>query len=723
VRYDIPVRAMAAGLALGLLLTPLAVAPAGAQEVDGAVTIKLLGQPVAAAPDDRLGLELRVSNGTDAPLDGFVLSIAAYGAVESRSELHTTFGSLPAEAVASSYSNDDHADERVLPGETVDVVVDDPIATLVSLRDETVSGVYPLTVTLLSSDGIAVLDSLTTFLLYYPAAPDVPLTFVLVVPVNGVPAEGPDGVFRPDANGLWPLEDALARDGWLSALTGALDRWAGGRGAHLGLAPTPRLVEEVAHLADGFRRGDGDEVVDVPASDAVPKAAAEILDRLREILGRRGVQPLLTPYSFPDLPALARGSDELLVQEQVQVGQNVINELLEADVQPRWLFPSAGRLDPLSLRQLALNRSARRTFFSEGALEEAADPAQSGCPGANLTLTFACPVAVPNPSTGAEVVGYQADQAVQERLAALAQGGDSRLDLQELFAETAMIHAELPGQPERVVHATVPSLWHPSKRLISSLLRGLARAPWLETATPSRGLRLAAPPEPRRLRQALPPLQNDPGEALLAAIQEAGDSVESFATINPPEGLIQRLRRAVLTAQSRTWWTDPALTARGADYATAAEDAAMAELGKISVVAAEQVTMTSREAEIPLAVYNDTLYPVRIRIHLVSPNLTFESDTIEAIFEPGGDRLPRAVSATARTSGIFTLTINAETPDGRITFGTTDVTIRSTEFNRIALGLTLGALVFLIAFYAAKAVRRKRGGAGESDGRATGAGA
>jgi hypothetical protein len=55
------------------------------------------------------------------------------------------------------------------------------------------------------------------------------------------------------------------------------------------------------------------------------------------------------------------------------------------------------------------------------------------------------------------------------------------------------------------------------------------------------------------------------------------------------------------------------------------------------------------------------------------------------------------------------LTINTQTPDGELTFGTTVIEIRSTEFNRIALALTLGALVFLILFYGAKAVRRRRG--------------
>lgn len=707
----------AAVVALGLLLslTHDVSRPrrAAAQETVEGVSIKLLGQPVSAEPDDPLGLRLRISNDTAEALEGFGLSIAAYDLVGSRSELHSTFDSTPATAVASSYRKEYPA-ATLGAGTTRDVVVDDPISTLVSLRDETESGVYPITVTLFTADGTTALDSLTTFLLYYPTVPEVPLNFVLVLPLNAVPSEGPDGVFHPDVGGHWPLELAVRRGGWLRDTVDALDRWAGGEGLHLAVAPTPRLVEEVGHLSEGFRRGDGDEVTEIPASEPPAKAAAVTVAKLKEVLGRFGVQPLLTPYSFPDLPALARASEQNLDQEQVQVGQSVLNEVLDLDLQARWLFPPAGRLDPASLKQLALNRSATRTFFSEGALEEPLDPATTGCPpGPVVTLTFACPVAVPNPSTGGDVVGYLADQGVQDRFAALAQGGNSRLDLQELFAETAMVHAELPGQPNRILHGAVPSLWHPPGRLMDALLRGLARAPWLDTATPSRGLRVATEPQPRRLRHSLPPLQNDPGPALLEIVETAGNTVTSFGTINPPEALVRRLNRAVLAAQSRTWWTDPGLIERGAGYATAAEEGALAELRKISVEAAEQVTMTSREEEIPLTVFNDADYPVRVRIQLSSPSLSFESDAIEATFQPGGARLPGGLSVTAESSGVFRMTINAQTPDGELTFGSRVITIRSTEFNRIALGLTFGALVFLILFYTAKGIRRRRRGTGQ----------
>jgi uncharacterized protein DUF6049 len=698
--------AIAAALALAAWL-PSALWQAGdarAQELPG-VRLKLVAQPVWARPGDHLDLKFRLYNDTEETLEGFGLAIAAYDRRTSRSDLHETFGSIPGTAARSSYTKA-YPETNVPAGSTRDIEVKDPIATLVSLAGQTESGVYPLTISLFDASGATLLDFVTTDLLFYPSEPEVPLDVVLALPLNSVPTESPDGVFRPDSTGRVPLEDAVGPDGWLAETVAALERWSGRKQLRLGVAPTPRLMEELQHLAAGYERADGAGTREVEADGQVPRAAASILDSLGEIMSRPGVQPLLTPYAFPDLPSLAGAPDQLLTQDQVRVGQTTIKEALGLDLDPRWLFAPAGRLDPAALRQLLAGSYGRRTFFSPGSIEEPADPSQAGCP--DPALTFACPVSVELPG-GQQAVGYVADQGLQDRFAALAQGGASRLDLQELFAETAMVHAELPGTAGRVIHATVPSLWHPPGRLLKVMLRGFARAPWLRTLTPAAGLAEVPDRSPRRLRQSLPSLQNDPGDALLDAVRDAGATVESFGTIDPPDALVRRLSRDVLAAQSRTWWTDPTLAAAGLRYATSARDTATGELAKISIGGIDRVTMTSRQVDIPtLIVFNDTGYPIKIRIRFNSSNFEFDPDEVEATFQPGGDRLPEAVSATAHSSGIFKIEVVAQTPDGLLTFGSKSIEVRSTEFNRIALGLTFGALAFLIFFYVMKAIRRRR---------------
>jgi hypothetical protein len=65
------------------------------------------------------------------------------------------------------------------------------------------------------------------------------------------------------------------------------------------------------------------------------------------------------------------------------------------------------------------------------------------------------------------------------------------------------------------------------------------------------------------------------------------------------------------------------------------------------------------------------------------------------------------VDVAAQSSGIFPLVVTVETPDGTFITDKT-IEVRSTEFNEIALGLTFGALAFLILFYITRAIRGRR---------------
>jgi hypothetical protein len=61
----------------------------------------------------------------------------------------------------------------------------------------------------------------------------------------------------------------------------------------------------------------------------------------------------------------------------------------------------------------------------------------------------------------------------------------------------------------------------------------------------------------------------------------------------------------------------------------------------------------------------------------------------------------------AEASGLFSLLVSVETPEGRV-ITSKKIRIQSTEFNEIALGLTFGALAFLVAFYITRGARRRR---------------
>ncbi|HYP22523.1 MAG TPA: DUF6049 family protein [Actinomycetota bacterium] len=682
------------------LLAGPVVPPAAAQEP--LYTITLVTQRFWHGADDPLDVGIKVTNLSEAPLEGFRLQISSYERVTSRSALEESFDGDPfGSPTAVTF---EQFDAVVPAGDSKVVAVRTPVSELSTLALGS-GGVYPLGIDLADPNGIPLGASVVTQLVYYPGEPlETQLSTVLVVPLNDLAARGPDGVFEETENGVVPLEEALAGDGWMRGTLDAMTE-AAGAGLHFALAPTPRLVEEIADMADGYTRGASDGAEEqVPRDAPAAQNAAAALDALTKLLDTNGVQPLLVPYSFADLPALAHtdAATPGPIARQLTVAEEVLGalELRKSGFTRRWVFPPAGRLDGRALTELrALSaETGTRTFFSAQSLVPPVNPDAAGCP--ESFASFACPVAV------AGTVGYEADAGLQQRFIALAQPGEDRLDLQRLLAETAMIREELPGRTDRVIQATMPSLWHPRPKLAGLMFRAFARAPWLSTLTPNQGLDQSAAPVERQPVSVIGDLPRTPDESYFDRLADAEQVVDDVREIGAPEALVTRLERDILVAYGRTWWSDETLAEVGAAFAEEARLEAERHLGRIAIRAAPEITMTSRSTDVQFLVTNDNDYPVRLDVALESPNLVVDDLDLPAEFPPRATT-PVQASVAAQTSGVFQVELTATTPSGSVVDELV-ISVRSTELNQIALGITLGALAFLISFYAYRAVRRRR---------------
>ena len=679
-----------ASLAIGVpLAPPLARAQEPALED---VTIELVDQPIFHDDEDSLDIEVRITNSSDQTLPGFILNVGRASRLTSRSDLQTSFVSPPGFALTQTAPR--IVSRSLEPGESRTIRFNDPVTDLLVPGTDD-DGIYPATVNLVNSDGDTILDTLTTHLIFYQDELETRLNLVATVPLDELPARGPDGDFVVDVPGTQPLEDALQSRGWLGKTVRELNRPTAD--LRLGVAPTPRLVEEIADMSDGYRRGDEQ----LSASSPEAERAGDFIERLGQLLNRDGVQPLLVPYANPDLPSLAASAVDDHVGTQITLGETILSDVLDVEPGRAWIYPPGGRTnsESLELMQLSSNAGAK-TFFSGSSLVEEANPLLAGCPIEGLSAT--CPVSV---STQAgETLGYQADPGLQDRLGALVRDDDDRLNLQRFFAETAMIREEQPGRTDRIVHANLPSLWHPSPGMIRTLYRGLASAPWIKTVTPEEGLELEIDRTDRRIADNAATVSNGLAPFDYAAIERTESIIESFNSVGPPAQMYQRLLRNYLVAESRNWWVDDALAAQGLAYAGASAEEARAEMDKVSIEVSERITLTSRAEDIPVRVLNDAGYPVRVRFQLDSPRLRFEEEQVRT-FETG--RTPLTIPVRTDTSGFFPVTMSLVTPDGSEVIAESQPTVRSTEFNNVALTITLGALFFLIAFYLLRWYRRR----------------
>ena len=721
-----------------LTLVSVAVLVAGAPisraQTTTTLDVEVSRQPVWHSAGADLGLSIRLTNESTRTVSGYTVTLAAHSRILSRSALHESFDQ-PTTFEASRITAIEAPDGEIQPGDVVVRHVEQPVADLQSLALSTESGVYPLSISVFDGSGV-LLGSTTTQLLYYPTPPEFRLPTVPVLPIASLPRRGPNGTFEDASDGAYPLEVALAKGGWLSELVGALDaattspksperpagdRGSGGRGRrrrpppsppppeplHAAIVPMPRLVEELADMADGYRRGEDDERAGPTAPPAIQ--ARTILETIRDISGRRSVQSILSPYAFPDLPTLfelfeppSRIPASHLLQH-VRAAETVLTRTMGSAPARDWMYSTGGRLNLAAVEELQRLQATRFTFFSDDSLEPIEDPAGGGCPEA--ALSFTCPVTVD--TIVGKSTGYVFDKDLQQRVGEIARGDGGRAALQRFFAETAMIREEVPSRTDRIMAIGLPGLWEPPSWTSRVLLSGLRDAPWLRTYTPREGLRVlgdeVAPTE-RRIRSTVPRLENMPDNDYVEEIEGADLAVEALTGVQPPALLVERLSRNMLTSESRLWANDDVLLIEGELYASDAAAEADRELEKISIGGNSEIALTSRQAQIPVVVFNDASYDVSVNVRITSTDLQIDENHLITVQARGLRQL--TVDVAAQSSGIFTVVASVETPDGRL-IDDKDIVVRSTEFNEIALGLTFGALAFLVLFYITRFLRRR----------------
>jgi hypothetical protein len=696
-------RAALVSLLVGALLA--ASIPEARAQPSEDISLELISQPAWHGRDDPLALRLKITNGGLSTLQGFGLQVRGYSPAISRSDLHENFEVDPFRIESSSLSRIERLDQDVPAGTSTTVDIDQAVSGLTSIAGGP-AGVYPVTITL--TDALSTgLDSVTTQLLYFPDEVEAPLNVVVMWPLADIPSRRAGGVFTTDDDGVVPLEEAVGPEGWLSGILDSLEA-SSAKELRVGLAPGPRLIEEIADMSDGFRRDDGSDVRAVVATNPAAQAARTALERMRTYVSRKRTQTIQMPYALADLTAI---DDFERLSAQLNASGSVLDE--ELGVTPDgWLFAPAGRLDEVTLERLRSSEAASSTIFSADSLEPEALDAISTCRQDFVGISYTCPIKVTTPSGSSR--GFVLDPELQQRFGALVSAPGNVAEMQKFLAELAMIYFELPGTTERVIAISVPPLWHPPPGIAARFVRSLTQGPWIRSRTPRAGLHLGIGTIERDLVTAALPPRGAPDQTYLDAVDDAAAVIESFARIRPPVALVQRLRRDALMGQSLLWWgEDPERLTLGASFAQSAQREAEDQFEKISIVGRPDITLASRRGTLPLSLQNSTDYPVTLEVHLDSTDrdLELSERVLNQTFEPGTTAL--AVQVSSQASGIYPVSIRVMAADGYEVVETT-IRVRSTEFNEIALGITLGAFLFLVAFTLIRSIRKRRAPVPES---------
>ncbi len=641
--------------AIGILAVgaPAAIAPRAA--------ITLASQPASTPLGGDLPLGLRI----DGDPQGLDVRVVIHRAISSRGGFDRTVMGNDLGGTISTIQVPAATLPVTVTGRVLTIGLQSPNAPSTSGRVTLQQpGVYPLEISLVDSSGDRI-DSFVSHLVAVtptlPGTPAIgePLRVAWVWPMVAAPAFDENRQANPAVIGQ------LAPEGRIGSIAGALPQAAG---VPITLAPGPETVQSWA----SFTRAHPE----LGAGIAALRSASAV------------EQTLTAPFVSLDMPSLEAAGLGAEVAPEYAAGADALNTTLGTRVDPRTAIA-----DPIDggvlarLRQIGVDRVVVRP---------------SALVPNNTKFTPAAPFRLETP--GRTFTAAAGD----EGLAALLEGdAPVALRAERFLSALAVIAGEQPNMARGVVVLPV-SGWSPPTELLTTVLNGLRGNPLIQPVSVNTlldtvpiqansdaatreltGSALVAPPVTERQFRA--------ARAQLAALR---------GLVGRTDARVERGNVSMLVSLTLAWQTDAGRRRAKAELATI--DASIsAVVAKVHVPQSRTLTLTARTAEIPVSFQNDTGQNVRVRVSLASEKLFFPSGSTQVLTLPPRNTTAR-FAVEARASGTFPLLLTVSSTDERVTVQQSRITVRSTVVSNVGLFLTIGAGVFLAAWWLNHARRRRR---------------
>lgn len=634
-------------------------------------------------PDGTVRAALEVTNqGSDAAAH-LQVSMEIHEGLETRSALENSFrGRLGPTVITDTIP----VDQTIAPGETQRVVIEKPLPEIRFFASSPESRAYPVRLVVRSAR--VATKPIDTHMVFFSRPAAVPLGVAFLVPLHS-PA-----VYSPEGRVATTTLQRSIEDGPIGLILNALEAHPG---TPITIAPSGLLLDTLSDLSDGYSFVTSGGTVQVGEDSPSAQAASKTLERIKTLASREEIGVIASPYSEADLVWLSRSGLPERALAQVGEARLRAREILSKDPLPGWLLPATGALDETTLAALS------RSGINRVILQPLAVPRFQG------VSTRSAPVGVRTRSAGS-VIALVEDAGLSSRLEPAP--GTSAVEIRQRFlAETATIMLERPSE-SRVVVAVAPIGWSPERDLVDGLLLALHDSPWmrgiaLETAVSE--VKTTGSVEPLDAATILAAGPQTPPDSYVEALRKARTSIDEYSDLGPPSSRTRALERNLMIAESTDWWGSRRLQSRGLAFADSVVSTVRREFKKIRAPVPQTITLTSRRGTIPLVISTQTDYPVQVVIRLVSDKLRFPQGTeIARSLVPPAQTIDLA--AVTEASGTFPLRVIVQTPNSGVEISSSRLVVRSTAYNIVALGITIGAGGFLVVGWLAGTIRRRLSG-------------
>ena len=521
------------------------------------------------------------------------------------------------------------------------------------------AGVYPVAVELRPLGGLTPMAWFMTHLIYEPGAPSTSrLKVALVVPIHAPPA-------APAKPGRTPPRVPAQVSTTVTALSAYPD-------VPLTLDATP------------------DTISTLEANDQV------VVNELgRALAGRELLANTWVPSSVPAM--LQDGlSNELSLS--LTRGDDALTAALGVDVTGRsWV--QQGPVDPGTL-----------TFLRGSQFERVVLPESDLDPNP-FTKTLVAPFEV----TGSDQTPIRAAAADAGLAAHFTDQPDPVLAAHQLLADLTQIYSDAPNDPDRGVVVVPPAGWVPTAAFLDAFLAGLSDSPVLKSenldayfdnvppavATGGGTLVRRLVVDDATIRSQASSLRATDQRAARAELDALARTLPDNSTLYPGlERLLLEVPSTDLTPSQRDAWL------------TTLTQGVRAIGGLIQLPGSHTITMTARNGKLPITILSLSDEPLTVMLQVQSGALEFPgastSGTAQFPLTLRKGTTIKVLAVRARTSGAFPLYISVLTGDGALPLIQTKLQVQSTALNGVGIILSVGAGLFLVAWWGRHAWRARR---------------
>jgi hypothetical protein len=668
-------RLLAASFAFAFVLAAGLTQPISRAQGLPSATLSLLAQSAWNSVEQPIDIRVRATNDSAVELGSLTLVLSIWAPARSRSVYET---SLESDATTTLFAYSFAQGGALQPGASRNFRIRQSLNSVGSRAE---SAIYPLRIDLLSD--ITPVATLRTPMIFLNDPPQEPLnmtwTWVLSEPLQ----YGPDGMFVPGS-----IEEDIAPGGRLDAIVQAIGLAGGGA---MDLVMSAALADQLTRMAAGYQIKEADGSIRTVEKGAGGSAdAARILESVSALVKHLSVELVATPYGDANVPSIFQAGLNADFTTLLERGHAAVTSALGTAPRTDIFRPPYTQLDGPSVSRL-------------------------GARGVSLVLMDANFLPPPagtrfSPRSVARLVGKHEVSAVVPDDGAMnamvTHGDDPRLAAHAALGELAADWLEFPGTPGRGVALLFPETTAFSPSFLRNFVRLIVSSPWLRPVTATTLVAIEDAPE---AREAIPP-QSFPqfGPDYVNGLKAAKASLSQFRLAAPgATELSDRLGEDLLLAEGGAFVTDPSL---GERFVAATENAIHDTYAQVRI-AGSVLTLASRGGLIPITIANDSGYQLSVLLRLVTDRrLAFSNGNSQVVQLPEG-KTTFTFPVRAETTGRILFKVQVLTPVTAApprTITELEMVVRSTGYNQVALFITVGAGVFLLAWWGRRFLPRRK---------------